>query len=153
MAGRSVRESGSDQNESENEGDGYVLADVTSDGMTPREWAGRVNEAFTAFDADLVIAEANQGGEMVRAVLTEQFPDLPLRLVRASRGKTVRALPVAALYEQGRVHHAGCFAALEDQMCQYDGTGKSPDRMDALVWALAHLFPMERRATPKVRRI
>ena len=148
---RSVRESGSDQNESD--GDAYVLADVSSDGLTPGQWSGRVAEAFAAYDADLVIAEANQGGEMVRAVLTEQCPDLPVKLVHASRGKRTRAMPVSALYEQGRVHHVGCFAELEDQMCQYDGSGDSPDRMDALVWALAHLFPMERRASPKVRKI
>ncbi len=137
----------------ENEGDGYVLADVSSDGLTPGEWARRASDAFTQFDADLVIAEANQGGDMVRAVLTEQFPDLPIRLVHATRGKKIRAMPVAALYEQGRVHHVGAFAELEDQMCQYDGTGESPDRMDALVWALSHLFPMEPRANPKVRNI
>lgn len=153
VAGRSVRDSGSDQNKVENDGDGYVLADLSSDGLTPGQWSARVNEAFTAFDADLVIAEANQGGDMVRAVLTEQFPNLPVRLVHATRAKKIRAMPVAALYEQGRVRHAGSFAELEDQMCQYDGTGKSPDRMDALVWALAHLFPMERRASPKVRQV
>ena len=137
----------------ENEGEGYVLSDLSSDGLTPGQWSKRVADAFTDYDADLVVAEANQGGEMVRAVLTEQCPNLPVKLVHATRGKTTRATPVSALYEQGRVHHVGCFAELEDQMCQYDGSGDSPDRMDALVWALAHLFPMERRAVPKVRKI
>lgn len=98
-----------------------------------------------------MIAEANQGGDMVRAVLLQQAPHLPLTLVHATRGKQVRAMPVAALYESGRIHHAGALPELEDQMCNYDGTGKSPDRMDALVWALSHLFPAVPKAAPKVR--
>ena len=78
---------------------------------------------------------------------------VPYRAVRASRGKAIRAEPVAALYEQGRVHHIGAFAELEDQMCQYDGSGgKSPDRMDALVWALADLFGARPRE-PKIRSV
>jgi phage terminase large subunit-like protein len=137
----------------ENDGDAYILADLSSDGLTPGQWSARVADAFAQYEADLVIAEANQGGDMVRAVLTEQLPHLPLTLVHATRAKKSRALPIAALYEQGRVHHVGALAELEDQMCQYDGTGKSPDRMDALVWALSHLFPMTPRAKPKVRSI
>jgi len=136
-----------------NEGDAYVLADLSSDGLTPGQWSARVADAFAHYEADLVVAEANQGGDMVRAVLTEQLPHLPLTLVHATRAKKSRALPIAALYEQGRVHHVGALAELEDQMCQYDGTGKSPDRMDALVWALSHLFPMTPRARPKVRKL
>lgn len=99
----------------------------------------------------MVIAEANQGGEMVKSVL-RQAGDAPVRLVHASRGKITRAAPVAALYEAGRVHHAGRFAELEDQMCHYDGTGQSPDRMDALVWALAELFE-KKTARPRIRKL
>jgi phage terminase large subunit-like protein len=100
-----------------------------------------------------VIAEANQGGEMVRSVLLNAHARLPVRLVHATRGKQVRAAPIAALYEQGRIHHVGAFPELEDQMCTYDGSGKSPDRMDALVWALTDLYPMRRSADPKIRSL
>jgi phage terminase large subunit-like protein len=130
---------------------GYVLADLSADGLTPNQWAARVADAFAAHKADLVIAEANQGGDMVRATLHHNAGNLPVRLVHASRGKQTRAAPVSVLYEQGRIHHVGIFPELEDQMCNYDGAGASPDRMDALVWALAHLFPAARRAAPKVR--
>src|SRR3569833_1527580 len=109
-------------------------------------------QAYADFAADAVIAESNQGGEMVRSVLAQADPDAPVTLVHAARGKITRAAPVAALYEAGRVHHAGLFAELEDQMCHYDGTGKSPDRMDALVWALADLFGRKRPA-PRIRKL
>jgi phage terminase large subunit-like protein len=132
---------------------GYILADLSADGLTPNQWAARVAEAFAVHDADLVIAEANQGGDMVRSTLHHHAANLPVRLVHATRGKRTRAAPVSALYEQGRIHHVGTFPELEDQMCNHDGSGASPDRMDALVWALAHLFPAARRATPKVRAV
>jgi phage terminase large subunit-like protein len=141
------------------DGDGYVLADLSAGGLTPAGWAERAMVAFGEFQADTIIAEANQGGEMVRSVLRQAGADAPVKLVHASRGKIVRAAPYAALYERGRVRHAGAFPELEDQMCHYDGaptslgkSGKSPDRMDALVWALAELFAMP-RAKPRVRRI
>jgi phage terminase large subunit-like protein len=140
-------------------GDGYVLADLSAGGLTPAGWAERAMAAFAEFEADAIIAEANQGGDMVRSVLSHAGADAPVKLVHASRGKIVRAAPYAALYERGRVHHMGTFPELEDQMCHYDGTpssmgkgSKSPDRMDALVWALAELFAMP-RAKPRVRRI
>jgi phage terminase large subunit-like protein len=132
---------------------GYVLADLSAGGLSPNGWATRVANAYERFDADCVIAEANQGGEMVRSVLLNAHPDLPVRLVHATRGKQVRAAPIAALYEQGRIHHVGAFPELEDQMCTYDGSGKSPDRMDALVWALTDLYPMRRSADPKIRSL
>lgn len=132
---------------------GYVLADLTADGLTPGRWAARVADAYAAYAADTVIAEANQGGEMVKAVLQQQHAALPVRLAYASRNKRARATPVVALYEQGRVHHVGVMAGLEDQMCQYDGSGDSPDRLDALVWALAHLFPSVPDADPRIRKI
>jgi phage terminase large subunit-like protein len=140
-------------------GDGYVLADRSAGGLTPAAWAARAMDAFAQFEADAIIAEANQGGEMVRSVLQQAGGDAPVKLVHASRGKLTRAAPYAALYERGRVHHAGTFPELEDQMCHYDGQknsksggAKSPDRLDALVWALADLFVMPRRA-PRVRTI
>ncbi|TRO96522.1 ATP-binding protein [Glycocaulis profundi] len=127
-----------------------VLAD-RSLSARPEGWALAVAAAFEVHDADRVIAEANQGGEMVRAVLQAACPGLPVRLVHASRGKRARAEPAAALYAAGRVRHAVRSPALEDQMCGFgapDFTG-SPDRVDALVWALAALT--DAGAEPRVR--
>jgi predicted phage terminase large subunit-like protein len=134
------------------DGKAYVLADCSAAGLTPAGWAARAMDAFAQHQADAVIAEANQGGEMVRTVLRQAGGDAPIRLVHAARGKITRAAPVAALYEAGRVHHVGAFPELEDQMCHYDGSGKSPDRMDALVWALSALFAMP-GATPRIRKV
>lgn len=128
----------------------YVLADRSQGGVTPAQWARRAIDAFEEFHADCIVAEANQGGEMVRAVLRQELSSAPIRLVHATRDKQTRAMPYAALYERGRVHHVGTFAELEDQLCQFDGIGASPDRLDALVWALANLAPMQRQE-PKVR--
>jgi len=124
--------------------DGYVLADWSVAGMTAAGWSARVADAYINFNADCIIAEANQGGDMVKQVLLDAAPNAPVRLVHATRDKRTRATPASMLYEQGRIHHCGSFAKLEDQMCQYDGSGKSPDRMDALVWAIADLFPPQR---------
>lgn len=134
--------------------DGYVLADYSGGGLSPAGWAAKVMQAFADFEADAIIAEANQGGEMVRSVLHQADAQAPVALVHASRGKITRAQPAAALYEAGRIHHAGLFAALEDQMCHFDGSkgAKSPDRLDALVWALADLFE-GKRATPRIRKL
>jgi phage terminase large subunit-like protein len=154
VAGRSVRASGSGQNKSDGNGGFYVLADLSLGGLTPAGWAARVMMAFADFEADAIIAEANQGGDMVKSVLQQAEANAPVKLVHASRGKIARAAPFAALYEAGRVHHAGRFAELEDQMCHYDGskTIKSPDRMDALVWALADLADFK-RAAPRIRNL
>jgi phage terminase large subunit-like protein len=134
--------------------DGYVLADYSLGGLSPAGWAARVMQAYADFDADAIIAEANQGGDMVKSVLHQADADAPVKLVHASRGKITRAAPVATLYEAGRIHHTGLFAELEDQMCHYDGSkgSKSPDRMDALVWALADLFE-GKRANPRIRKL
>ncbi|HEX3653740.1 MAG TPA: terminase family protein [Rhizomicrobium sp.] len=129
----------------------YILADFTKAQLSAKQWADRAVDAYEQFDADCVIAEANQGGDMVRATLFNAHPNMNVRLVHASKGKLTRAEPIAYMYEAGRVHHAGVFPELEDQLCQYDGTGKSPDRLDALVWALTELFPQKRHAVPKVR--
>ena len=121
----------------------------------PADWAGRVAAAFHDWQADAVVAEANQGGEMVRSVLKAADHSLPVRLVHASRGKHVRAEPVAALYAAGRVGHAARFPALEDQMCAFgapDGPRSSPDRVDALVWALSELM-LKPQAAPRLRHL
>jgi predicted phage terminase large subunit-like protein len=126
-------------------GHGYVLGDL-SGRFAPTEWARRAIAAYREHKADRIVAEVNNGGEMVEATLRMVAPDVPFRAVRASRGKVVRAEPVAALYEQGRVHHVGGFATLEDQMCAFTSdfdraaAGYSPDRVDALVWAFAELI-------------
>ena len=132
------------------DGDGYVLDDVSCR-LTPDGWGRRAVAAFHEWKADRIVAEANQGGEMVGHVLRTVDPNVPVTLVRASRGKRTRAEPVAALYEQGRVHHVGTFPALEDQMCSYTAeSAVSPDRLDALVWALTELVLDDRRVSIRV---
>lgn len=124
------------------DGHGYILADATVRG-TPLEWARKAVATFHLFEADRVIAEVNNGGEMVEATIRQVQPDVPYKAVRASRGKKTRAEPIAALYEQGRVHHVGSFPDLEDQLCGYTLDGYdagSPDRLDALVWAMTELM-------------
>lgn len=132
-----------------------VLADCSVEQASPERWARAVAKAAQAWSADRVVAEANQGGEMVAAVLRAAEASLPLRLVHASRGKAARAEPVAALYEAGRVRHAGLFPRLEDELCglmpggEYQGPGRSPDRADACVWALTELM-LGQRAEPRI---
>jgi phage terminase large subunit-like protein len=137
-------------------GRAVVLADCSVEGASPAAWAGAVVKAYRRFDADRVVAEINQGGDMVSAMLRSIDQNLPVTTVRATRGKFLRAEPVAALYEQGRVSHAGRFPALEDQMCDFgpDGlsAGRSPDRLDALVWALTALM-LEGSSEPRVRGV
>jgi phage terminase large subunit-like protein len=132
----------------------YVIADESAGGLSPAAWATKAIALWRRYEADALVAEVNQGGDMVRAVIAEADPTVPLIAVRATRGKYVRAEPVAALYEQGRVRHAGCFPALEDEMCDFglDGlsSGRSPDRLDALVWAVTALTHGARRQ-PRVR--
>lgn len=138
------------------DGSAHVLADASVEKAGPERWARAVAQAAEAWSADRVVAEANQGGAMVASVLRAAEISLPLRLVHASRGKVARAEPVAALYEAGRVRHAGLFPALEDEMCgliaggSYQGPGRSPDRADALVWALTELM-LGRTTDPRVR--
>ena len=103
------------------------------------------NDAYHRHSADIVVGEKNFGGDMVRAVLQSNNPDLPYKHVNASRGKVVRAEPVSILYEKQRVMHVGYFTELEDQLCGFSVSGfngmKSPDRADALVWGITELFP------------
>ena len=118
-----------------------VLADASIQGAAPQVWAERAADLARSLNANAIVAEANNGGEMVRAVLRAAAPDMYVKLVRASAGKRARAEPIASYYDQGRVRHAAAFAELEDEMCAFDvGLKKSPDRVDALVWALTELF-------------
>ena len=131
----------------------YVLADRSMGGLTPLGWSSRVAETYEAFEADCIVAEANQGGEMVRTLLNTALPNARVKLAHARRGKKTRAEPAVLFYERGDVHHVGVFPELEDQMCNYDGTGDSPDRMDALVWALSELFPGKKAGEPKIHAV
>jgi hypothetical protein len=118
---------------------GYVLAD-SSGRYTPDGWARIVVQEFQRWKADRIIAEGNQGGEMVESVIRTVLPSAPIKRVHARQGKRTRAEPVAALYEQGRVHHCGAFPVLEDQLTTWTlDSGESPDRLDALVWGLVEL--------------
>jgi phage terminase large subunit-like protein len=136
------------------DGRGVVLADCSIGGLRPEGWAARVAAAFGAWSVDRVIAEANNGGSMVASVLRTAAPGLPIRLVQASCGKSARAEPVAAAFETGRCLFAGCFGELEDELTAltpggYTG-GRSPDRADAMVWALTELV-VNMPPEPRVR--
>lgn len=126
------------------DGRGYVFADLTCR-LGPVGWARRAISAFDMYEADAVVAEVNQGGAMVEAVLRAERPTLPVIQVHASRGKVTRAEPVAALYEQGRISHVGAFPELEDHMVLFTPNGIessiTADDVDALVWAFTELFP------------
>jgi phage terminase large subunit-like protein len=136
------------------EGAIYVIGDETVSQATPAVWAAKAIALWRRLEADALVAEVNQGGEMVRSVINEVDANVPVVSVRAHRGKFLRAEPVATLYEQGRVKHAGTFPALEDEMCDFGpsglSSGRSPDRLDALVWAIASLT-FTTRTMPRVR--
>jgi phage terminase large subunit-like protein len=133
-----------------------VLADESFRAAKPLDWANRAVGLFHRLQADCLVAEVNQGGEMVTAVIRGVDATVPVKPVRARRGKWLRAEPVAAWYQQGRVLHARRFPALEDEMCDFGPNGlsdnRSPDRLDALVWAVSELMP-DWGAVPKVRQI
>lgn len=139
-------------------GDGtiYVIEDASIAGASPQGWASRAITLWRKHGADMLIAEVNQGGEMVSAVLRSIDSAVPVTTTRATRGKYHRAEPVSQMYEQGRVKHAGNFPDLEDEMCDFglDGlsSGHSPDRLDALVWAVAALS-FAARPEPRIRRL
>jgi phage terminase large subunit-like protein len=141
------------------DGAGYVLADHSVAGASPEGWARAVADAAEAWDADRVVAERNMGGEMVESVLRGAAVNLPVRMVHASRGKAARAEPVAALFEGGRAKLAGAFPALEDELAglcrggRYEGPGRSPDRADAMVWAMTELMLAPKRAEPRARQL
>ena len=133
------------------DGLGYVLADFTCS-LSPAGWARRIAEAASAYRADCIVAEANFGGAMVESVVTTANPGVRIKMVTASRGKIVRAEPIAALYEQKRVKHAGTFPALEDQLIAFTPDGYigegSPDRADAMIWALTELMLQDSGMAP-----
>jgi phage terminase large subunit-like protein len=133
-------------------GTGYVIADATVSGAAPEAWAARAAALYRRLEADALVAEVNQGGEMVAAVVRVVDPAVPVTTVVATRAKYARAEPVSTLYAQGRVRHVGAYPALEDEMCDFGpaglSNGRSPDRLDALVWALTHLML---GAEPRVR--
>jgi phage terminase large subunit-like protein len=137
-------------------GRAVVLEDATLAAARPQEWAARAVALFNRHEADCIVAEVNQGGEMVTAVLRTIDAAVPVREVRARRGKWLRAEPVAALYAQGRVIHARHFPELEDEMCDFGpeglSGGRSPDRVDALVWAITELL-LGKAAQPRIRNL
>lgn len=135
-----------------------VLADWSVQGATPRGWAERAITAYHDFNADCLVAEVNQGGDMVETILRQVDDSIAFRPLHASRGKIVRAEPVAALYEQDRISHMKGLDLLEDDLCAlsrytgWQGRGRSPDRVDALVWAITELL-LRPQSTPRVRHL
>jgi phage terminase large subunit-like protein len=135
----------------------FVLEDASAAGLSPSAWASRAVALYRRLNADTLVAEVNMGGEMVRAVLREVDAAVPLKEVHATRGKYLRAEPVAALYEQGKVKHVGAFPDLEDEMCDFGinglSSGGSPDRLDALVWAITAMMTGRTYGGPRVRQL
>ncbi|PFM82702.1 ATP-binding protein [Bacillus sp. AFS077874] len=121
-------------------GHGYLLEDGSMKG-TPLQWAKRAINLYHKYEANLIVAEANQGGDMIEQTLRTIDNNIPFKKVHASRNKQTRAEPISSKYEQGKIHHVGYFAEVEDQMCEWEVGEKSPDRMDALVWAFTELMP------------
>ncbi|MEA3047733.1 MAG: hypothetical protein QOJ53_2065 [Sphingomonadales bacterium] len=139
------------------DGIGYVLGDDTVEGLSPEGWARAVVQAAEIWQAERVVVETNQGGEMVESVLRSVDSALPVRPVKARFGKAKRAEPVSALFARGKARFAGTFPELEDELCGmtgagYEGPGRSPDRADAMVWAMAELM-LGREREPSVRRL
>jgi len=126
-------------------GHGYILEDLSGK-YAPHEWGAVAIAAYKRHNADRIVAEKNNGGDMIEATVRGIDPNISFKGVVASRGKTTRAEPISALYEQGKVHHVGTFTKLEDQLCAFTSdfnrstAGYSPDRLDALVWALSELM-------------
>ena len=137
------------------DGHAYILEDATLHAVRPDVWAARAIALYKRFEADSLIVEVNQGGEVIESVINAIDPGVPVTSVRATRGKFLRAEPVAALYSKGLVHHVGNFGPLEDEMCDFGGDGlsggRSPDRLDALVWAVTAL--KLDAAKPLIRRL
>lgn len=138
-------------------GHAYVLDDHTLQGVSPSRWAGAAIALYHDRGADRLVAEINQGGDMVETIIRQQDDRVAFKPLRAVRGKRARAEPIAAFYERGRVHHCGMFPELEDEMALFShaalGCGKSPDRLDALVWALTELLLAPTPPTPRVRTL
>ncbi|MDB2438405.1 terminase family protein [Hellea sp.] len=132
----------------------FILHDGTVQGRSPEGWAKAALSLARGWEADYIVAETNQGGELVSSVLNMLDPSMPVRNVYASRSKAIRAEPVALLYEQGRVAHCGRFMPLEDELAAMGtkASNHSPDRADALVWAVTELM-LKSRATPRIRQL
>ncbi len=133
----------------------YVIADSSEQGLSPAGWARKAVALYHSLAADRLVIETNQGGAMAESVIRQVDPSVPIMAVHASRSKRTRAEPIAALYEQSRVYHAGSFPVLEDQMCSFTGSrtdGMSSDRVDALVWALSSLM-LGRNTGPQIRTL
>jgi len=133
------------------DGYGYVLDDI-SGRYSPYQWSQKVTEAYRLYQADQVVVETNAGGDMVGHTLRTLNPHIRIKDVRAILSKTARALPIASLYKRHLIYHERPFEILEDQMCSYTltGTKKSPDRVDALVWALSDLMLGPFRPPPTI---
>lgn len=140
----------------DDDGHGYVLKDRSTKGLAPLKWAQTAITLFYEFNADRVVVEVNQGGDLVEMVLRQIDESVPIKKVHARRGKWLRAEPIAALYEQGRISHVGTLPELEDQMCNFGPGGleggQSPDRLDAMVWALTELMLLP-ASKPRLRRL
>ena len=138
------------------QGQGIVLADESLPQASPLKWARAAVRAYHHHEADRIVVEINQGGEMVETLIRQVDANVAIKSVRATRGKYIRAEPVAALYEQGKIRHMGPLPQLEDELCDFGpgglSTGKSPDRLDALVWALTDLM-LAAGAAPRVRSL
>lgn len=134
----------------------YVLDDATVQGLSPERWAKHAVAIYERWEADYILIEVNQGGELLKNMFQAIGAHIPIRTVYASKSKSVRAEPVAALYEQGRVKHVGHFPLLEDELCllgvDIGKKGKSPDRADALVWAVSNLL-LQPRTHPRLRQL
>lgn len=136
------------------DGAGYVLADRSAEGLSPLGWARRAGAAAAEFRANVIVAEANQGGDMVRTTLQAAGVACPIELVHATRSKRARAEPISALYEQGRITHCDAFPQLEEQMMAFgEEAGGLKDRVDALVWALHWLLVDRETITPRLMRV
>ncbi|MGI9374060.1 MAG: DNA-packaging protein [Hyphomicrobiales bacterium] len=137
------------------EGNAVVLEDATLDQARPLVWARHAVSLYHKLKADRLVAEANQGGEMVEALIRQADPTVAVKMVRATRGKALRAEPVAALYERGKVKHLGTMVKLEDEMCHFTRSlgraQNSPDRLDALVWGLTELMLSGEAGEPRVQ--
>ena len=141
------------------EGIGHVLGDHSEGGLSPEQWASKTAGASERWSADRIVAEGNQGGEMVESVLRDSGYRLPVRRVNATLSKVRRAEPIAAFFETGDARLAGRFPDLEDQLAhlvvggEYHGPGRSPDRADAMIWAMTELLLGTRKAEPRIRSL
>jgi phage terminase large subunit-like protein len=134
----------------------YILEDGSVEGRSPHDWGTKAVSLYYKHEADAIVAEVNQGGDMVAEVIKQVDPNIPVIMVRAYRGKWLRAEPVAGLYQKNLVHHVGVHAELEDQMVQLTpenlAKGRSPDNLDAMVWAITELM-LKKHANPRMRSL